>query len=287
MGSALKKPKTPKTPAPPKMDTAGDIQKYVDAYGKAMPSVYNFEEQFRPQFQGLNLGDVNAFLKGIGGQQGIMGLSSDIASQTGQQLTQLRGEELGQMAGQAGSTRGLMQALSPEQQAITQAAIEEADRANAAAKGLSPQEQRLADQQAREAFQSSGRLGGNASIVQEAMNRESMLTGKRSEASRAGAQAFDMAGQFYTNPGLQLLGSAPLSYQTGQQMLNMGVGAIGAGRPQLINPDTGANLGMQYTTNLFNQQAANTQANAARSAGMMGAIGTIGGAAATAAIPLI
>jgi hypothetical protein len=59
----------------------------------------------------------------------------------------------------------------------------------------------------------------------------------------------------------------------------MGMGQIGRGTPGLINPDTGLNLGATERQNQLQAQMANQQAQASRQAGMMGMLGSIGGAA--------
>jgi hypothetical protein len=123
------------------------------------------------------------------------------------------------MTGQAGLTRGLMQGLSPEQATAVKSFADEAERARVAALGVSPEEKRAYEQQSREAFQAAGRLGGNRSVVSEAMGREDVMARKRAEAAQASARAYDAAQGFYTQPGLSLLSQAPLSYQAGQQTL--------------------------------------------------------------------
>jgi hypothetical protein len=202
------------------------------------------------------------------------------SQEAGQQLGAAREGELGQMAGQAGLARGVMQGLSPEQAAAVQGFATEAERARASAQGVSPQEQRGYEQQAREGFQASGRLGGNLGIVSEAMGREDVLARKRAQAAQAGQQSYAAAQGFYTQPGLSLLSQQPLSYQSGQQMLASGMGQIGQGTPGLINPDTGLNLGAAERQNQLQAQMANAQAQASYSSGLFGGIGSaIGGLA--------
>jgi hypothetical protein len=271
MGSSPDKVKAPKA------DYAKDISKFVSAYGQSLPQVLGFEKQFRPEFQGLNLGDISSFLGGVGGQEGLFGLSRMASQEAGQQLGAAREGELGQMTGQAPLTRGVMQGLSPEQAMAVQGFATEAERARAAAQGVSPQERRGYEQQAREGFQASGRLGGNLGIVSEAMGREDVMARKRAEAAQAANQSYAAAQGFYTQPGLALLSRQPLSYQSGQQMLGMGMGQIGRGTPGLINPDTGLNLGAAERQNQLQAQMANAQAQASRGAGIMGALGSIGG----------
>jgi hypothetical protein len=271
----------------PKTDIAGDIQKYVSGYGKALPDVLSLEAQYRPEFLGLNLGDVQTFLQGADGQQGLYGLGRTAQQEAGAGLAEARAAELASMTGQAPAFRQFAQALSPEAQAQVDAAQMEAERARAAAQGVTPQEQRMYQQTAREAAQASGRLGGNAAIASEIMGRENVLARKRAEADAARTGAFNMAQNFYTAPGLQALGNAPLSYQAGQNQLQMGLGAIGSAVPQMINPDMGVNIGMQQRSMQQQADAANAAASASRSSGLMGMFGSIGAAAAPAAIAAI
>jgi hypothetical protein len=269
----------PKKVQAPEMDIGGDIQKYVSGMSSALPQILSQEQQFRPQFQGLNLGDIQSFLSGAGGQQGIFGLSREAAQQAGMGLGEARGAELGQMTQQAGLTRGLMQQLSPEQAGVVQGFDEEAQRAYAASQRISPQEQRGYQQTAREAASAAGRLGGNAAIASEVMGREDVFARKRAEAAQAGQNAYNVAERFYTQPGLGLFGSTPLSYQQGQQFINTGLGAIGSGTPQLFDTSVGLNLGAAQRSNQLAAASANAQAKAAHNAAIYGAIGKAIGAA--------
>ena len=265
----------PKSVKAPKANYARDIRQMLSAFQQSMPGILSFEQQYRPEFQRQNLADVSQF--GLG----LLGMSPEFTQQTAQQLGAAREAELGQMTGQAGLTRGLMAGLSPEQASAVQQAQQESQRAYASAQGVTPQERRMYQQTAREGAQAAGRVGGNAAIASEIMGREDIMARKRAEAAQAGANAFNMAGQFYTQPGLQLLGSQPLSYQVGNQMMGLGLDAIGAGKPQLFDVGSALNLGAAQRQNIMNAQAANAQAQASYSSGLFGGIGSVvGGAAA-------
>lgn len=267
----------PKSISAPKADYSKDIGKFVSAYGGALPQVLGFERQFRPEFQALNLQDISGFLGGVGGQEGLFGLSRRASEEAQRQLAGSREAELGSMAGQAPLTRGVMEGLSPEQAMVVQGFASEAQRAQAAAQGVSPEQQRMYQQQAREAAQASGRIGGNAAIAGEIMGREQMMAQKRAEAAQAGGRAYEAAQGFYTQPGLALLSQQPLSYQTGQGMLGLGMGGMKQGTPGLINPDIGLNLGAAERQNALQAQMANQQAKSAYNAAMMGMVGDIAG----------
>jgi len=214
-----KKSKAPPKPEDPLKLAPKQSEQLLSYYRGQLPSWIDLQEQFGPQFMAQMLGQTGQFLEGVGGQPGLQALQHQTAQQAGKTLEQLRGEELGQMTGQTGLTRGLMAALSPEQAAAVEAQAQEAERARVAAQGVTPQERRAYEQQAREGCQAAGRLGGNRALVAEAMGREDVMRQKREEAATAGARSYDLASRFYTSPGLGLLSQQPLSYQTGQQTL--------------------------------------------------------------------
>jgi hypothetical protein len=266
----------------PKMDIGKDIDKYVSGYKQALPGVLDAERQYRPEFLGLNLGDVNSFLGGTQGQEGLYGLSRTSTQESGQNIADARASELASMTGQAGAFRGFAQQLSPESQAQVDSSVTEAARATQAARQLTPEEQRMSDQASREAMASRGMLNSNSSIGSEVMGRANVMADKRLEAGAARQNAFGMAQNFYTAPGLQALGNAPLSYQAGQQQLGMGLNAIGSATPQMINPDMGANLGMQQRSNQVAASGANAQAQAGYTSGIFQGLGSLGGGFAAA-----
>lgn len=273
----------PKSIAAPQMDIGGDIRQYVGAYSEALPQILQFEQQYRPQFQGLNLGDISAFLQGTGGQQGLFGLAGTAAQQSQQDLQAARQAELAGMTSQTSAVRGLAQALSPEAAAQVNAATQEAARAYASANQLNPQEQRMAQQSAREAYASRGMLGSNSAVAAEILNRENVLNQKRAMAQQAGQGAFNLAQNFYTQPGYQMFSSAPTSYQTGLGLLSSALGSIGQGTPQLINPDVGVNLGATQRQNVLQASMANQSAKSAYNTGLMNFAGNIFGSAAKVA----
>jgi hypothetical protein len=186
-------------------------------YGAAVPSSMRMLDLYGPGFmdQGFRFGGQ--------GVTGFMGLQQQAGAGAAQQMADLRAQEFGTMASQAPMFRGFAETLSPEQAAMVQASTDAANRATASAQGVTPQEQRMYQQAAREAAQASGRLGGNAAIASEVMGRENVLAQKRAEADAARQRAFAQAGQFYTAPGLESLRSAPISYGMGTTIAGMGL----------------------------------------------------------------
>lgn len=248
----------------------------INYYDENTGRFLDLSERFSPQFMQQMFGQTGQFLGGVDGQPGFNALQLSSAQQAGKTLAQIRAEELGQMTGQAPLTRGLMQSLSPEQARVVQGFDNEAQRAFASAQRISPQEQRGYQQTAREAASAAGRIGGNAAIASEVMGREDVFAKKRAEAARAGQNAFDAAQLFYTNPGLQALSQAPLSYKAGGQDLAVGLqlGPLSSGEFDYNMP---LNLAMTQAGAQNEANMANFQMRAAQQQARASAFGSIGG----------
>lgn len=254
-----------------------DINQFVGGIKDSMPRVLGIENRYRDDFTGLNLEDVRNFMLGSGGERGVLDLNNLFTKRANNQLTRARGLDLRDMRGQAGLTRGIMDKLSPESAKMVDLAYQDAIQAQRNAKGLTGQEARSARQFALEGSQMQGREGDNSAIASMALNRDNILTQKRAEASAATQNAYGMANSFYTMPGLQALSQTPQSYTAGQQMMNLGLGAIGSAKPQMVDIGAGLNLGAANRQNLVGMAAANAQSSAAQNAALMGMFGNIAG----------
>jgi hypothetical protein len=264
----------------PKANYGSDITSLLTPLSQQMGNIAQFEAQNRPTLGNLNLGDIQTFFQGGGNQQGIFGLGGG-AYQAGvdQQLAAQRQQLFGQQQ-QVEGIRNLQSKLSPEAAMATQQASDAARTAYAASLGVTPEEQRMAQQAAREAAQSSGRLGDNSSIAAEVLGRSDIMARKRAEAAQAGNQAFQLGQSFYQQPGLQALYSTPAGMQIGQNYLNYGVQSIGQSTPQLFDIGQALNLGAAQRQNQLSAAQANAQAKASSQSSKMGLIGTIAGIAA-------
>ena len=263
---------------------------FKNYYPTAIPLALQTSAEYGPQIMGQMFDQTGQFLGGINGQPGFQELQRTTGLQAGQTLADLRAAELGQQTGQAGLTRGLMEALSPEQAA----AVAQANRTAAQAQGLesdfmgraggmmgqygsqvgqydptisganadvaratqmaeesfarrgtlSPEEQRMAQQQAREAKAASGRLGGNAAIAAEIQNREAAKAARRGEAAAFGQQAFT-----------QQLGAAGQRLSAEQALFNQGI-AGGAQRTQERQLGFGQLMDIEQRRALAREEAA-------------------------------
>ena len=149
--------------------------------------------------------------------------------------------------------------------------------------GLNPEQQRLADQAALQMSQRAGRIGDQSSIASQVLGREQYLSGLRAEAAGMGQQAFNQNRLLAGDIGNTLLGRSSASIGLGQSVLGAAQrGAEGQMGPQLFDPNVGLNMAMQQQTNEVNYGGAMAQASASKSAGMMGAVGSVAGAGITA-----
>lgn len=171
--------------------------------------------------------------------------------------------------------------------------------------GLTAQQERQAEQQAREAAGSRGVEMGNAAIASEILNREDFLRQNRAEAQSlrgeafnmdafeqvlrgeeeqyrqnafmegqgAGTNLFNMLKSTSADPFQAILGRPGTAYggATGQQAFGAGFNQANMG-PQLFDPNAGINLALQNQANLGNYQASVYGSQAAAQGNMAGGI---------------
>jgi hypothetical protein len=143
---------------------------------------------------------------------------------------------------------------------------------------LSPERRRMAEQAARMGSLARGRIGDESSIAAELLGREQVRSGLRAEARQAGGQAFSMQRQMAGDIGSVLLGRPSAAIGLGGQVLGQAqAGAAGPMGPQLFDPNVGLNMALQQRGQDVTFQGMQAQAQATNSAGIMGAVGSIGG----------
>ena len=114
-----------------------------------------------------------------------------------------------------------------------------------------------------------------------ALQREQYLSGLRGQAAGMGQQAYSMNRNLAGDIGNTILGRQSSAINLGGQMLGQAQqGAAGPMGPQLFDPNVGLNMALQQRGQDVTFAGMQAQADAASSAGMMGAIGSIGGAVA-------
>ena len=253
-------------PAPVQSNPGKDLLKYLSGLNKGLPQLAQMEGEYRPQFGQLNINDQTQYLNAL------LGLGGSTNAATGQQLQDARQSEFANMRANTGSVLGVLGGVDPGGQQLAGQTQQIAMQRLQAAQSLNPQEKRMADQTAREAFSSRGRLNDNAGVAAEVLGREDVLTNKRNDAFGLAGQAFGM-GQQFASPALSMLLGVPGSVSLGQDYLGRSAGAIGQNSPQFINPDAGMNMGMQNTANLNAYMQANAAAKQ-NSAAQWGQVGS-------------
>lgn len=289
----MSKTKTPTPPPAPTGVNAGQSMKdYLQGFSdpEMQKLTFGLDEQYRPKYAALNLADIAQYQQG-----GI-----DLLGQGTRQLGEFEREALALQ--RASDVAAIGQYGSGVTQAMRQAdpyAAAIADRQNKMSmmlydqsQGLTPEQRRLAEQQARAGGMARGRIGDQSSIAAEILGREGSLAAKRQEAMGAGqlAQSYN---QQFSSPLMSILGrpSSAMQYAQGQQGLayQQAGGPVG---PRFSDPNAGVNLALQNASNLSNYNAsiygaqaglagAQAQARGAMIGGALSGLGSLAAAPMT------
>ena len=144
--------------------------------------------------------------------------------------------------------------------------------------GLTPEQQRIVDQQALGMAQRQGRVSDQSAVAGQLLGREQYLSGLRSQAAGMGQQAFGMNRQIAGDVGMTVLSRPSAAIGLGGSMLGQAQqGAAGPMGPQLFDPNVGINMALQQRGQDVTFQGMQAQAKAAGQAGLMGGIGSIAG----------
>ena len=272
--------KTEVVQAPAAPNYQESMRSILQAQIDLAPQVYESEKTYQPKYQTLQdqiakqaaTSQINLY-KQL--QPSYSQLEEDyMKSQQGAQLRGLQERAPGyiQAFQQAQGVGGINQAL----QQYTQQKLGglQANGAN-----LSPEEQRMLDQQARAGYAARGTSLGGQSNLAEVMNRYNARQAREQQLVALGT---GLGGYFQQQaaPALTSFYQQPMYAGSfgGQAAQNAMMAQQQAG-PQYFNPESPTGMGSIYGAyNAQMQLAAGTaQANAARSAGKMGAMGAIGG----------
>ena len=119
------------------------------------------------------------------------------------------------------------------------------------------------------------RLGQGAGML---TSSEALAAQRRGEYGQNLQQAFGMNRQLAGDVGMTILGRPSAAIGLGGQMLGQAQqGAAGPMGPQLFDPNVGINMALQQRGQDVTFQGMMAQADAAKSAGLMGGIGSIAG----------
>ena len=277
--------------APDPIDPGKAIGEYLfgSDFGKAQgvtdpilqDRIIEAERTFRPQYTALELAEQEAALFGREGQDGLIELQRRASERFAPIEEAAKEREIERLEKFGGQVTDAFRAADPQATRLADLAAQQAETLFAEGEGqLSPERRRMATQAARAGSLSRGRIGDQSSVAAELLGREQIRSGLRQEARQAGIGAFRQARQVGADPSQFLFGRPSQFTQMGSGLYGQAFNLAGqqAG-PQLFDPNVGINMAMQRQSDQFGLLGAQAQADAARSAGGLGAFGSIVGGA--------
>ncbi len=261
------------------------------------PGYFALNQQYSPQYTGLNLQNLNDVLFGTGGQPGE--ISQQIGANQALQAGNVQSiQQLGLPGYQAllASNPGLAQSLGYANQAGASLAgpnslmgqlSSTAQQQLALGGSISPQEMDMLNQQNEAGFASRGMFNTSQSLVSDLLNQDQFTNARLGQrlgwaqgvqglqnqtAGQLGSLAQTNAGVY--NPYTNILGQSPLLGGSQTPLELMGT----LNTQNLFNPNAGASAYAQNSANQANAGIANANLTAGLQAGLIGAAGSIASA---------
>jgi hypothetical protein len=284
--ASVKTPTPP--PAPTPVSMADEYRRTAEmmADPALQARILEVEKQMRPQYAALNLADLQTY------QTGLLGLQEQTTRQAAalerETLAAQRAADIGAVEQYGGRATAALRAADPYSARLAELQQKQAEQAYASAQGVTPEQMRVAQQQARAAGLARGRVGDQSNVAAEILGREDVLARKRAEAAQYGQLSFGMNRAISADPFQAILGrqSGALGYGAQQMGMAQQLGAQPIG-PRAVDYNAALNLAMQnqanlgrYQTSIYGSQA---QAAGADAAGKNALLGSLIGAAGTAA----
>lgn len=260
MGSSVKTPTPP--PAPTPVDPGKSSLDFIRAMADPalQRQLLQAEQTYRPEYTGLELADINTLLRGTEDQAGLLALQDEAAqsvSDTTQRLTAAqRLADIKDVEALGGRATEALRSADPMQKALLEQINAMFQDQFARSGRLTPEQMRNAQQQARLAGASRGRVGDQGTIASEILSREQALRNRRLEALETGQLAFDMNQATAADPFQAILGRPAQAPGMGMASSQFAAGLAGEQLgPNLFDPNAGINLGLQNQANLSNYQS--------------------------------
>jgi len=241
------------------------------------PQRYAAEAEFAPKYQALQLDLVRQatpellalYRDQIAPTMGQVEAASRAASRAG---------DIADIAKLGPQARAAIQGFAPEQTQIADILARNATSGLLAGSQLTPEQQRMAQQQARVASSARGMAQGPQAAFQEALRSQLMGAGIQQQRQQQAMGALQAGQGVYGDVFQQVLGRPSQAFAGSQGFLGQ---AQGFNPGQLFNPESA------YAQNLFggNQQAqmaanaAGASATSGLLGGLFGGLGAIGGGA--------
>ena len=153
--------------------------------------------------------------------------------------------------------------------------LAQAEQLYASADQLSPEQKRLAEQEARAGSLARGRIGDESSIAAEILGREGFKSQLRGEARQAGNLAFMQTRGMAGDLGSVILGRPSSALNMGQNVLSQAQQqAQGQMGPQLFDSNVGLNLALAQRGQDLEFEGAKAQAQGAMIGGALSGLGS-------------
>tara|TARA_R110002020_G_scaffold229767_1_gene440590 strand:- start:1603 stop:2667 length:1065 start_codon:yes stop_codon:yes gene_type:complete len=235
------------------------------------------EAEFRPQYTALELADQEAGLFGTEDQAGLIDLQQRAGEKAIDFEEDAKRRETALLGELGGDVTAALRAADPESTKLADLQSQQAQTLYAESEGqLSPERAREAEQAARMAGVSRGRVGDSGTLAQELLGREASRAQLRAEARQAGQMGFQQSRALGGDPSQFLFGRPTQQTAMGASLYGQAAGlAAQPTGPQLFDPNVGINLAMQQRSQDMTLQGAQAQANASQSAGRAQAFGKI------------
>jgi hypothetical protein len=229
------------------------------------PQKYAAEAQFAPKYQALQLGLLQQatpellrlYKEQIAPTMGEVEAAARSRSRTG---------DIADISALGPQARAAIKAASPEQAALVDTLTAQAQSGLAAGSRLTPEQQRMVEQQTRSGLAARGLAQGPSGALQEAVRSQMAGAGLQQQRQQQAMGALQAGQGVYGDVFQQVLGRPSQAFGASQGF----VGQAGGFNPgQLFNPES------QYAANLIGgnqqQQLAARTASAANSTALIGA----------------
>ena len=251
--------------APAPRNYAAETRDTLQAQLDLAPQKYAAEAQFAPKYQALQLG----LLKQATPE--LLALYKDQIAPTMGEVeaaarSRSRAGDIADISALGPQARAAIKAASPEQAALADTLTAQAQSGLAAGSRLTPEQQRMVEQQTRSGLAARGLAQGPSGALQEAVRSQMAGAGLQQQRQQQAMGALGASQGVYGDVFQQVLGRPSQAFAGSQSFLGQ---AQGFNPGQLFNPES------QYAANIMsgNQQSqlAARTASAANTTALIGA----------------
>ena len=251
--------------APAPRNYAAETRDTLQAQLDLAPQKYAAEAQFAPKYQALQLGLLQQATPEL-----LRLYKEQIAPTMGEveaaARSRSRAGDIADISALGPQARAAIKAASPEQAALADTLTAQAQSGLAAGSRLTPEQQRIVEQQTRSGLAARGMAQGPNAALQEALRSQMIGAGLQQQRQQQAMGALQAGQGVYGDVFQQVLGRPSQAFAGSQSFLGQ---AQGFNPGQLFNPES------QYAANIMsgNQQSqlAARTASAANTTALIGA----------------